>query len=210
MSPAARKTGTNVATVRTVTSETSELVPASKGVGPLLQRDYWAVLADYDDKPSALMSYIRQHFCEFPPGEIVHFTAGRGIVLGADIDIAIAPAQQCCVRVVHHDAQSFTLGTLTGHPEAGRITFGAYRNPLGEVILHIRSRARSSRLPERIGFMAIGDAMQTNTWTDFIVNVAARVGARIEGVIHADTEEVEPLPADDDPLDSPTYLAVGD
>ena len=186
------------------------LLPASQGVGPLLQRDYWAVLADYAGTPSELMAHIKAHFCEFPPGELVQFTAANGFTIGADIDIAIAPAQQCCVRVVHEDAQSLTLATLDGHPEAGRITFGAYRNPLRHVILHIRSRARSSRMAERLGFMAIGDAMQTNTWTDFIVNAAASVGARIEGAIHADTEEVEPAPEDDDPLDSPTFLAVGD
>ena len=114
------------------------------------------------------------------------------------------------MRVIHEDAQSLTLGTLVGHPEAGRITFGAYRNPAGAVIFHIRSRARSSSTSRLIGFFAIGEAMQTKTWTDFINNPAASAGSRIGQVIHAETTPVEEAPEDDDPLDSPTFLAVGD
>lgn len=186
-----------------------QLLPASRGVGPLLQRDYWAVFADCRLTPPELISHVKGHFCELPPASLVEFVPAGNIVKGLDLDIRIRPAQQCFVRVVHDDEQSFTLGTLEGHPEAGRITFGAYRNPAGEVIFHIRSRARSATLAKRLGFMAIGDAMQTNTWTDFITNTAAAVGARIHDAIRAETQEVEPVPEDDDPLESPTFLAVG-
>ena len=188
-----------------------ELLPASRGVGPLLQRDYWAVLRNVNRSPSELMRQIKADFCGFSPPAIVEFTAPKGgIVKGAQLDIRIKPAHQCFVQVVHEDAQSFTLGTLKGHPEAGRITFGAYRNAARDIVFHIRSRARSATLGHRLGFLAIGDALQTNTWTDFIVNAAAAVGARIQGVIHADTQRVDPLREDDDPLHAPTFLAVGD
>jgi hypothetical protein len=33
---------------------------------------------------------------------------------------------------------------------------------------------------------------------------------RITGAIRAETKQVEELPEDDDPLHSPTFLAVGD
>lgn len=188
----------------------SQLLPASRGVGPLLQRDYWAVFLGCPLKPSELISYVKAHFCELPPQALVSFAAPAGMRPGADLDIQIKPSQQCCVRVVHADPQSFTLGTLDGHPEAGRITFGAYRNPAGDVVFHIRSRARSSTLGKRLGFLAIGDAMQTNTWTDFIRNTAAAAGAQIQQAIHADTQTVEAGAEDDDPLESPTFLAVGD
>jgi len=187
-----------------------ELQPATSGAGPLLQRDYWAVVADSPLDPVELMTYVKARFCTLPPAALVEFAAPDGVVRDATIDIRITPAQRCAVRVIHDDRQSVTLGTLAGHPEAGRITFGAYRNPAGDVIFHIRSRARSTSLIKRIGFLAIGDAMQTNTWTDFIRNVAVSVGARIEGVIHADTQQVDELPEDDEPLHSPTFLAVGD
>ena len=108
-----------------------------------------------------------------------------------------------------YPAQSLTLATLTGHPEAGRITFGSYRNSAGDVIFHIRSRARSGTPLKRVGFLAIGEAMQTNTWTDFIRNTAAAVNAVIAGVIHAETEKVDETPEDDEPSCRPTFQAVG-
>lgn len=188
----------------------SQLQPATEGVGPLLQRDYWAVFEDSPLKPSEIIDYVRSHFCEFPPSSIVRFNAPNGISKDSELDIVIMPAQSCCVRVIHEDRQSFTLGTLAGHPEAGRITFGAYRNPEGEVVFHIRSRARAATTAKLIGFLAVGDAMQTNTWTDFIRNTAAGVGARIRDVIHADKARVDAVDDDDGAASAPTYLAVGD
>jgi len=187
-----------------------ELAPASGGAGPLLQRDYWAVLSDCPLTPAGVMAHVKGHFCELPPASLVQFAAPDGLRQDAVLDIRIAPAQSCRVRVLHEDKLSVTLGTLAGHPEAGRITFGAYRNDAGGVIFHIRSRARSASTWTRVGFLAIGDAMQTNTWADFINNTAAAVGAHIVDGIRADTQEVEEVAEDGEPLHSPTFLAVGD
>jgi hypothetical protein len=189
----------------------SELLPASQGVGPLLQRDYWAVLSDCRMVPVDVIRYIRDHFSELAPAALVEITAPTGgIAIGAELDICIKPGYECGVRVVHDNGQSFTLATLLGHPEAGRITFGAYRSTAGDLILHIRSRARSSTFGNRFGFLLLGDAMQTMTWADFITNTAAAVGTHVQGVIHADTKAVDPLPEDDYPMAHPTFLAVGD
>ena len=187
-----------------------DLLPATQGAGPLLQRDYWAILGDCSLSPSAVIDRVKQDFCSLPPTSLVHFDAPAGISLNALIDIVIAPRQRCGVQVIHEDRQSLTFGTIAGHPEAGRITFGAYRNPKGEVIFHIRSRARSTTAAKRLGFLAIGDAMQTNTWTDFIRNTAALVNASVSGAIHADTIEVEETADDDEPLHAPTFVAAGD
>ena len=187
-----------------------EFLPAARGAGPLLQRDYWAVLNDCALKPSAVMAHVKAHFGSLPPAALVAFTAPEGVSPGATIDIVIKPGQRCAVRVVHESPQSVTLATLQGHPEAGRITFGCYRNADGGVVFHIRSRARSTTALKRLGFLAIGDAMQTNTWTDFIRNTAVAVHATITGVIHADTHEVEDVPEDDDARHAPTFLAAGD
>ena len=187
-----------------------ELLPATRGAGPLLQRDYWAVFTGCAMKPSEAIDHVKSHFCELPPASLVRFAAPNGLRRDAELDISIMPAQGCRVRVIHEDAQSITFGTLAGHPEAGRITFGAYRNRAGDLIFHIRSRARSATTAKRLGFLAIGDAMQMNTWTDFINNTAAAVGAHIPDAIRAETKEVDELPEDDYPFRSPTFLAVGD
>lgn len=183
---------------------------AADGAGPLLQRDYWAVLSGCPMRPSEVITWLREHFCEMPPKALVEFTAPDGLARGAVLDILITPGQECRVQVIHEDAQSLTLGTLSGHPEAGRITFGAYRNANDEVVFHIRSRARSSDGARFLGFIAVGEAMQTDTWTDFITSTAQGVGARIDGPIRADTIEVDDVPEDYAPEGAPTYLAVGD
>lgn len=205
--PATCKRGTTLACRHGVGDE---LQPAATGTGPLLQRDYWAVLGGCRLTPSEVMTHIKSRFCELPPAALIRFETTQGLAKDAEMQIHIRPAQQCRVRVVHVDAQSITLGTLAGHPEAGRITFGSYRNARGDVIFHIRSRARSATTATRIGFMAIGDAMQTNTWTDFINNTAASIGARIEGAIHAETQELGERDEAADSAASPTFLAVGD
>ena len=193
-----------------VTGAPDDLQTAADGAGPLLQRDYWAVLKDCPLRPSEVMAKVKSSFCCLPPAALVEFEAPDGVATGAELSILIKPGQPCAVRVVHEDAQSLTLGTLAGHPEAGRITFGAYRNRAGDVIFHIRSQARSSSTLHLAGFLAVGEAMQTNTWTDFINNTAALVGARIDDPIHADTEEIEDSPAGDADAESPTYRATGD
>lgn len=187
-----------------------ELQPAAVGAGPLLQRDYWALLRECPLKPSELMAHVKVRFCELPPAALLAFEAPDGVPLGAELDIHIKPAQHCRVRVLHEDTHSLTLGTLRGHPEAGRITFGAYRNREGDVIFHIRSRARASGPTNLVGFLAIGEAMQTNTWTDFINNTAIAAGATIDGQIHADTITIDESDDTEDPQDSPTFRAVGD
>ena len=183
---------------------------AAAGYGPLLQRDYWAVLDGCGLRPSELMTHVKSHFCELPPASLVQFDAPNGVHKDQDLNIRIAPGQTCRVRVVHEDAQSLTLATLVGHPEAGRITFGAYRHSTGAIVFHIRSRARSSSASTRLGFLALGDAMQTNTWTDFINHTAAAVGATVLDAIGADTAQVEEQPDDQHECASPTFLAKGD
>jgi hypothetical protein len=132
----------------------------------------------------------------------------RALDVGEELEVRIAGAGAARVRVLHRDRQSLTLGTVEGHPEAGRITFGAYRNRRGDVIFHIRSRARSSSPGNYLGFLGIGEAMQTSTWVDFVNRVAVATGRGVLGVIHAETREI----ADEDDRDvgSPTYEARGD
>lgn len=189
-----------------------KVVPAAEGSGPLLERDYWAAIRDAQLRPSEVIALVAETFEEFPPAALVQFARtcepGRSLRVGDELDIDIRMAGKCAVRVVHADACSLTLATLEGHPEAGRITFGAYRHEGGDVVFHIRSRARSSNRAKYLGFLMMGEAMQTNTWLDFINAVANRVGKGVRGEIHARTAEI-----DDEPPEAaaqPTFSARGD
>ncbi|HEX6587978.1 MAG TPA: DUF1990 family protein [Longimicrobiales bacterium] len=196
-----------------MTEQTREMQPATNGAGPLLQRDYWAVIAGSKLPPSGIIELLRERFPEFAPPELVKFSVADGcsapIDVGDELDIEIRMAGECGVRVVHRDRNSLTLGTLEGHPEAGRITFGAYRNERGDVVFHIRSRARASGLTRYVEFLAGGDPMQTNTWVDFINALSMTVGSGIVESIRVEQREVEDDDADAD-QSAPTFLAKGD
>jgi hypothetical protein len=188
------------------------LLTPDSGAGKYLERDYWAVIAQCRLRPSELMHAIRQRFVEFAPEELAGFRSlgeNRMLSVGDELEVQIAAAGTCFVRVLHVDEQSLTLGTLTGHPEAGRITFGAYCNARDDVIFHIRSRARSGSRLMYAGFLTAGEAMQTNTWTDFIAAVAQTFGDGVIGFIHAETREVADGPHAPDEDHAPTFRARG-
>lgn len=190
------------------------LLPAHRGYGTLLQRDYWAVIADCTLGPREVISLVVNRFWDFPPEELVTFLRAdrttTPLEVGDELEVRIRWAGVFRVRVLHRDPNSITLGTLLGHPEAGRITFGAYRNDYGDVIFHIRSRARSGSRKMYMGFLSIGEPMQTNTWTDFINRLAVTVGAGVIGPIYAETRVIPEEPLDPESLRSPTFVARGE
>lgn len=181
---------------------------AAAGHGPLLERDYWAVIEDCAVSPAQFGALLAARFTEFAPEGLVRFESDRdrALAVGDELVVHIRMAGTCRVRVLHTNANSLTVCTLRGHPEAGRITFGAYRNARGEVVFHIRSRARSSSRSRYAGFLALGEPMQTNTWTAFVDRVANTVGRGVRGRIHEETRAIDPR---DDDEDQPTYLAEG-
>lgn len=190
------------------------LLSAAEGAGPLLQRDYWAVIARCGCSPSELMELVASRFAEFAPEELVVFEPeverDGPLEPGDELRVNIRGAGTCRVRIIHRDRQSLTLATLPGHPEAGRITFGAYRNERGDVIFHIRSRARSGSRVMYLGFRTGGEVMQTNTWTDFVNAVALTVGEGVIGFLHAETTVMKDEHESADDVRGPTFLARGD
>lgn len=192
-----------------------DLLPASRGFGPLLQRDYWAVIDECRVSPRQVMALVSGRFPAFSPEDLCVFSRVDGadapLEVGDELEVRIRAAGRFRVRVVNKDPNCLTLATLKGHPEAGRITFGAYRNERKDVIFHIRSRARSSSQVRYLGFFAVGEAMQTNTWTEFVNRVAVTVGQGVKGYIHAETYRMK---GDEhrieEALGGPTFLARGD
>jgi hypothetical protein len=191
-----------------------EVAPASNGSGPLLERDYWGVLGDCSLSAPEVAAVLAERFAEFGPRERVRFRRAPGasgpLEVGEDLEVAIIPVGTFGVRVIHRDANSVTVATLAGHPEAGRITFGVYRNGDGDLVFHVRSRARSSSRSRYVGFLAAGDPMQTDTWCSFISRLAATVGEGVDGFIHASKRQVQDTPADGPDPRAPTFIARGD
>ena len=189
------------------------LAPASGGVGPLVQRDYWCVIDRCAMRPPELLAFVRRRFPELPPEEFAAFEPSGGdgapLEVGDELRISIPGAGRVAVRVVHLDTNSLTVGTLQGHPIAGRITFGAYPNDRDDVIFHIRSRSRASSRLHYLGHLTVGDPMQSTTWTDFLDRLAHTVGEGVVGVIHEDEKEIQDDGDPDVSAISPTFTARG-
>jgi hypothetical protein len=192
------------------------ILSASRGVGLLLQRDYWAVISGCRLSPSALLDELADHFAAFAPPDVVRFArvdgTDRPLEHGDVLEVRIRGAGTFRVCVACRSPQTLTLATLTGHPEAGRITYGAYRNDYGDVIFHIRSRARSSTHARHFGFLMMGEAMQTATWADFVTSVAFTFGEGVIGYLHVETSRIRGRRADEDDASalSATFIAEGD
>jgi hypothetical protein len=176
----------------------------------MLERDYWVTIDRCRLSPAGLAGALAARFPALAPAALVSFrpVANRPLSIGDEVDVFIRGLPPCRVRVLHRDGQSFTLGTLGGHPEAGRITFGAYRNPRGDVVLHVRSRARASSPLRYLGFIVGGEPMQTSTWTDFLAAAALTFGSGALGPVHAETHRAPPLRERAHRF-APTFLARG-
>jgi Domain of unknown function (DUF1990) len=189
--------------------EAAGIVWATEGSGPLLERDYSAVIEETACTPEQVGAMLRDRFEAFAPPETALFRraggAGDPLEIGDELEIRIALLGRCRVRVVHLDRRSLTLRTLTGHPEAGRITFGADRDEQGRLRFRILSRTRASGVLNYVGYLVLGKQMQSRCWIRFISRVAEECGGRIAGRIRVRTRKVAEEPGDRDGLDAPTF-----
>ena len=196
-----------------VKAELRKIAYAAAGCGPLFQRDYCGVIEGSEWTPETLGEEVRTHFVDFAPAETAAFQRpdgeGAPLKVGDELEIRISGVLPCKVRVVHADERSLTLRTLDGHPEAGRITFGAGRDGQGRLTFRIRSRARAGGLLHYLGFLLMGRVMQGRCWIRFIGCVADASGGRLFGPIRVTTERVDEEPADCSAPDLPTFCCDG-
>jgi hypothetical protein len=185
---------------------------ATEGVGPLLQRDYVIVIEESHCTPEQAVQWVRTDFPRFSPEELARFTlpgdGSRPLDLNDTMHVLMAGTLQCGVQVVHRDRNSFTLRTLEGHPEAGRITFGAYEDEGGRLVCRIRSRARLRHQLHRFIYQLLGKHPQTRTWIVFLERLAAACGGRRLSEVLTSTEIVPETPADRGAEDTPTFTAA--
>ncbi len=219
MSPAGARVGTEVQ------RDLAEVVCAAQGAGPLLERDYSAVIDRATCQPEQIGYMIRARFEEFAPPETAVFERSRRgrkgkdkgksrevvkkppLEVGDELVIRIALRGRCKVRVVHTDERSLTLRTLKGHPEAGRITFGAGRDDRGRLTFRILSRTRASGLLNYLGYLVLGKQLQSRCWIRFIERVAEACGGTIVEPIRVRTRKVCECAEDRPESDAPPSRA---
>lgn len=194
-------------------SQELEELPAAHGVGPLLQRDYWAHIEDPQCSPEDIIDMLTHEFPRFASASTVEFSFAHipPLEVGDEMSIDIRGYGNCHVRVVGRDARTLTLVTLEDHYEAGRISFSAMRQKDGLVILRIRSRARLRSKRHLLSFQVIGHLFQKQMWVQFLRNVVIACDpdgdnrSEKEVVVQEETQEVAEDETDLDGSDSPTF-----
>ena len=179
---------------------------AARGHGPLWQRDYRARIRGSRLSPEEIIHLARRDFPALSPKELADFSKAGStpLAVGEDMKVVIQGYGECGVRCVHIAPRSFTLRTLEGHFEAGRITFGAHEEN-GDLVFRIRSRARSVDRLRHAGYKLIGQKLQEQVWTTFIERVIEKTGGELKGDITVETQEVKATLADMGELDIPTF-----
>jgi hypothetical protein len=185
---------------------------ASDGAGPLWQRDYFATIEGTEYAPEEVLKLLLREFPHFSP-EIAAKFVRRGdpalpLQLGEELDIALKGYGPCAVRVVRIEPRSLTLRTIDGHLEAGRITFGAYRDEQSRLVFHIRSRSTINGPLRYLGYRLIGMPIQERIWVTFVERVAQAVGGQIVDKVHVESHKMRETASDRGEAQSPTFLAT--
>ncbi len=190
-----------------------DIQTTASGHGPIWLRDYRVVLEQSTLSPQEIVLLMRSEFSDFAPPEIARFerepsqgnNQGKPVEVDDEMIVHITGAGTCSIVFIHVGEQSFTMRTLDGHFEAGRITFGAYLDN-GQTVIRICSRARSAGSTHHVFYVLLGRTIQEKMWHIFLTRVAERCGAD-DAELLTHTEEVKGNIADLGELNTPTFVA---
>lgn len=182
------------------------------GAGEIFHRRYEVVLTASTISSRDVMQLMQRHLAELAPSMLARFEKMSGadgpLRVGDEYDITMLGPWNGVVRVCDSSAESFTLVTLDGHPEAGHITFSvaAHGSDQSAVCVRIESwaRARDSVVAVAYGTLGIGKQVQTEVWVTFLQRLGAMAGMREKPEVQITTEQL-PLAAADDVEAQPTY-----
>jgi anti-anti-sigma factor len=137
------------------------------GFGQLWQKRYTVRLAGAGVTPAEVVQLCAERLNDFwPPGNRVHFPP-PGVVPGAvgfiELHLPGGVPLRTGMRVLHAAESSFTFVSLSGHMEAGIITFSA-REENGCTVFQVQSLARTGDPLYEIGFALFGHAEQERFW----------------------------------------------
>jgi len=182
--------------------------PSEDGTGALVHRRYEITLPDRAVSKDIVIRLMQLHLTELAPAALANFEKSEGqdavFRVGDEYEITMLGPWNGDVRVAEMLADSFTLVTLEGHPEAGHIRFSVEddtEHP-GNLRVQIESfaRARDTVVEVAYGTLGIGKQMQTEVWVTFLQRLSALAGITTRPEVHIMTEQL-PQPADGNSLD---------
>jgi anti-anti-sigma factor len=149
-----------------------------QGFGQLWLKTYRLGLRNSTVTPQEVIVTWKQNVPKLKPSQKRFYPSPTGI---APNELVLIDAEtpggpiSTGVMVLYAGAESFTLMTPAGHPEAGWVTFSSYLED-GCTIAQVQVMARASDPLYELAFRLAGSKLQDQIWTHVLTALAARLG----------------------------------
>lgn len=157
-----------------------------QGFGQMWQKTYRIALRKRELTPQQVIATWKENVPRLKPPQKRFYPSSLGI---APNELVLIDAQtvggpiSTGVMVLYAGAESFTLMTPAGHPEAGWVTFSSYVED-GYTFAQVQVLARASDPLYELGFRLAGSKLQDQIWTHVLRELAALLGTSGDVQIH--------------------------
>jgi anti-anti-sigma factor len=157
-----------------------------QGFGQMWQKTYRIVLRNRELTPQQVIATWKENVPRLKPPQKRFYPSSLGI---APNELVLIDAQTAAgpistgVMVLYAGAESFTLMTPAGHPEAGWVTFSSYIEDRS-TFAQVQVLARSSDPFYELAFRLAGSKLQDQIWTHVLTELAALLGTSGEVQMH--------------------------
>jgi anti-anti-sigma factor len=157
-----------------------------QGFGQLWQKTYRIDLRNSTLTPQEVIASWKQSVPNLKPPQKRFYPSSIGITPN---ELVLIDAQtpggpiSTGVMVLYAGAESFTLMTPAGHPEAGWVTFSSYVED-GCTFAQVEVMARAGDPLYELAFRLAGSKLQDQIWTHVLMALAAQLGTSGEVQMH--------------------------
>ena len=157
-----------------------------QGFGQMWQKTYRIALRNRELTPQQVIATWKENVPRLEPPQKRFYPSSLGI---APNELVLIDAQTAAgsistgVMVLYAGAESFTLMTPAGHPEAGWVTFSSYIED-GSTFAQVQVLARASDPFYELAFRLAGSKLQDQIWTHVLAELAALLGTSGEVQMH--------------------------
>jgi anti-anti-sigma factor len=157
-----------------------------QGFGQMWQKTYRIALRNRELTPQQVIATWKENVPRLKPPQKRFYPSSLGI---APNELVLIDAQTAAgsistgVMVLYAGAESFTLMTPAGHPEAGWVTFSSYIED-GSTFAQVQVLARASDPFYELAFRLAGSKLQDQIWTHVLAELAALLGTSGEVQMH--------------------------
>ena len=156
------------------------------GFGQMWQKTYRIALRKRELTPQQVIATWKENVPKLKPPQKRFYPSSLGI---APNELVLIDAQTVAgpistgVMVLYAGAESFTLITPAGHPEAGWVTFSSYVED-GCTFAQVQVLARASDPFYELAFRLAGSKLQDQIWTHVLTELAALLGTSGDVQMH--------------------------